>query len=290
MSFSSQIPFFLINLDRSPDRLAAFGEQMEKLGLAFERVKAVDGSNIPDEEVQRLYEKQSQWFPWDKGAMGCFLSHRKVWSIIVNRGLDWSFIAEDDLHIAKAAPFFTEYSWIPYDADVVKAETFRERVLMSQGLPQKVDGHDLRRLKSSHIGAGGYFLTASTARFLLDETESICDPTDHVLFDPLLGLFQKMTVYQIDPAICVQDFLLQNTRREMGFVSTLQGERNNWAGAPQNLSPKPRGWAKVWREISRPFKRFGKRISDSWKNLHDKTVAKFVPYIGDRRWYQANRK
>lgn len=285
MPSSSQIPFFLINLDRSSERLSAFQDQMERLGLSFERVKAVDSCEISDEEAQRLLNKQSRRFPWDKGAMGCFLSHRRVWNIIVERELGWSFIAEDDLHIAKADPFFTGDSWIPRDADVVKAETYRQRVLMAQASPLRVGRHNLRKLKSSHLGTGGYFLNASTARFLLNATEHICDPVDTVIFDPLLGLFQQMTVYQIDPAICVQDFLIQSTQQEKGFVSTLQSERNDWTDPTLLLPPKtkPRGWAKVWREISRPFKRLVSRIRDRWKNVRNKVVVRLVPYAGDRR-------
>lgn len=277
MSAPSQIPLFLINLDRSPERLNAFCDQMKKLGLTYERIKAVDGCDISDEEVHRLLQNQSQALAvWERGAMGCFLSHRKAWHTIVERELDWAFIAEDDVHIAKAHPFFSDKSWIPSDADIVKAETHRQRVIMSQRLSQKIDGHSLRKLKSCHLGTGGYFLNASAARFLLSTTESACDPVDHMLFDPCLGLFQQMTVYQIDPAICVQDFLLNNTQQQKHFVSTLQDERDA-ASRPAAPPPKPRGWRKVAREMHRPFKQFGKHI----KNIRDKNVFKLVTYTGD---------
>lgn len=281
MPSSSQIPIFLINLDRSLERLASFETQMERLGLSFERVTAVDADDIPEEEVQRLESNQSRQFPWGKGVMGCFLSHRKVWNIISERGLEWSFIAEDDLHIAKADPFFTADDWIPHNADVVKAETFRQRVFMSESLPWEIDGHKLHQLESSHIGAGGYFLSTAGARFLLNATENVSDPVDHLIFDPSLGIFPYLTVYQIDPAICVQDGMLYDIRQKVGFVSTLQAER-------VGLLEKPHGWAKIWREVSRPFKRLGKRISDCWalisarwKRFRHGTVVKFVPYVDD---------
>ncbi len=288
MRLSSSIPVFLINLDRSPERLASFENQVEELGLTFERVTAVDRCDISEEEVKRLQKNSSQLFPWDKGAMGCFLSHRKVWQIIVKRELDWAFIAEDDLHIAKVKPFYVNKNWIPHDANIVKAETFRCRVSLAQRSGAEVDGHDLRKLQSSHIGGGGYFINTHAAQLLLKETQRVCDPVDHIIFDPLCGIFQQMSVYQIDPAICVQDFLLQDARHKVGFRSTLQGERRGWDGS--KISPKPKGWAKVRREITRPFKRLGERIWRSWLNMRQGTTFKVVPYVEDRRWYQSNRK
>lgn len=271
---ASQIPLFLINLDRSPDRLAAFRDQMEGLELTFERVAAVDGCDIPEEEVHRLLQNKSHLFSLKRGEMGCFLSHRKVWNIIVERKLNWAFIAEDDVHIANAFPFFSNANWIPNDANVVKAETLRQRVFMSRGLSQKLFDHRLRRLKSGHLGTGGYFLNATTAQFLMSATESVCDPVDQLLFNPLLGLFQQMTVYQIDPAICVQDFLLENAQQEKRFVSTLQGERDA-AVRPAEISPKPIGWAKFRRET--------RRVSNRLKIFLSGNTSKRVPFINDRR-------
>lgn len=40
----AQTPIFLINLDRSPDRLAFMQEQAERLGLKLERISAVAGT------------------------------------------------------------------------------------------------------------------------------------------------------------------------------------------------------------------------------------------------------
>ncbi len=37
------LPIYVINLDRRPDRLAAIAADLDRLGLPFERIKAVDG-------------------------------------------------------------------------------------------------------------------------------------------------------------------------------------------------------------------------------------------------------
>lgn len=276
MPLTPQIPIFLINLDRSTDRLLAFDEQMSGFGLKYERVPAVDGNSLSEGEVDRLSRASSGRLPWDKGAMGCFLSHRKVWELIIERELDWAFIAEDDLHIAKANPFFSESTWIPENADIIKAETFRRRAVLSKALDEKINGHDLRRLESIHVGAGGYFINCEAAEFLCAITEELSDPVDHVIFDPEFDVFHKLTIYQIDPAICAQDMHLRNKNEEKSFESTLQSERKNWDGWA-----KPKGFAKVWREISRPFKQVSSRLSHWLKNVGTGKSFKIVPYVDD---------
>jgi GR25 family glycosyltransferase involved in LPS biosynthesis len=40
------IPIYVINLDRSPDRLCYMSEQLSKTEVPFERIVAVDGSHF----------------------------------------------------------------------------------------------------------------------------------------------------------------------------------------------------------------------------------------------------
>ena len=45
----------VINLDRSPERLDAFGAEAARCGLAFERLPAVDGQLLADGDA-RLFK------------------------------------------------------------------------------------------------------------------------------------------------------------------------------------------------------------------------------------------
>src|SRR5262249_8648793 len=94
---------FVINLDRSPNRLALVREQLTSLGLAWERVPAVDGStlSLPDHGV--VDEKAFKWRHHAllrRGEIGCYLSHR----IAINRFLASpaaaGVILEDDVQLS----------------------------------------------------------------------------------------------------------------------------------------------------------------------------------------------
>ena len=93
---------FLINLDRSPQRLADAKKQLDALDMSFERVSAADGSQLTPEEracfdkntAQKRYHYDLTW-----GEVGCYLSHLKCWQKIVDEKLDYAIILEDDLHL-----------------------------------------------------------------------------------------------------------------------------------------------------------------------------------------------
>jgi GR25 family glycosyltransferase involved in LPS biosynthesis len=45
-------------------------------------------------------------FPLSPGEVGCFLSHRACWQLIMDRGMDYALVVEDDF--AAAAPFWED--------------------------------------------------------------------------------------------------------------------------------------------------------------------------------------
>ncbi|MFS6537424.1 glycosyltransferase family 25 protein [Idiomarina loihiensis] len=92
---------FLINLDRSTERLQRASEQIEKTGFKFERVPAVDGATLTDEKIAEVFDAETakRRFQYDltAGEIGCYLSHIKCWEKIINDNLDYAVILEDDL-------------------------------------------------------------------------------------------------------------------------------------------------------------------------------------------------
>jgi glycosyl transferase family 25 len=91
-------PIFLINLDRSPERLALMRAQANELGLAFERVAAIDGTRqLPGWMVaQFLDERGRVRGGLSEGEVGCYASHLLVFSKIVERRLEAAIVLEDD--------------------------------------------------------------------------------------------------------------------------------------------------------------------------------------------------
>lgn len=97
---SNPCPIFVINLDRSTDRLAVMAEQCRRAGLSFERFPAVDGLRLSAEQIASV---QHPVWPTllngrrlSPGEVGCALSHQAVIRCIVERRLPYALIMEDD--------------------------------------------------------------------------------------------------------------------------------------------------------------------------------------------------
>ena len=92
------LPIFLINLDRSPDRLALMRSRMDALGLVFERVAAIDGTRqLPAWAVaQFLDDRRHVRGGLSEGEVGCYASHLLVLSKIAERHIEAAIVLEDD--------------------------------------------------------------------------------------------------------------------------------------------------------------------------------------------------
>lgn len=103
---------YLINLDRRPDRLERFMNSLDNSdmkNMKVLRMNAVDGSEIditrvPLSETAKGELKQiettgfrSKHYQLTRGAIGCYLSHVKVWKDIVEKGHKNGLIFEDDV-------------------------------------------------------------------------------------------------------------------------------------------------------------------------------------------------
>ena len=89
----------LINLDRDADRLAAADAQLKGLGIAYERLSAVDARAMPLEEKRAAVNAFRWWCaigrPVRDGEIGCALSHFKAWEAM---GADEAVcVLEDDV-------------------------------------------------------------------------------------------------------------------------------------------------------------------------------------------------
>lgn len=105
---------YLINLDRRPDRLERFVnffDNSDMKDMKLLRMNAVDGSEIdisriPLSETAKGELKQiettgfrSKHYQLTRGAIGCYLSHVKVWKDIVEKNHKNALIFEDDAKI-----------------------------------------------------------------------------------------------------------------------------------------------------------------------------------------------
>ncbi|PSJ58248.1 glycosyltransferase family 25 protein [Pseudaminobacter soli (ex Li et al. 2025)] len=269
---------YFINLDRSPERLEWFLKQTEGMDLNLVRVPAVDARELPEVELNRLRALSSGRNSLSAAELGCFLSHRKAWEMVVADNAPWAFIAEDDIHFScDAGGFLRSHDWIPVGADIVKGEATLKRVEMGHKVEATPFGHELRRLISYHFCAGGYFLTPWTARRLLAVTEQHCEPVDEIIFSPKYGILGELHALQLMPAICMQDNFVSGSSPNEKMVSTLETDRVHFHRFDPT-SARLRGWRKIPRELGRIGRQVAVSLRRSALLATKHIIFKTVPF------------
>ncbi|RCL03256.1 MAG: glycosyltransferase [Candidatus Tokpelaia sp. JSC189] len=206
---------YVINLDRSSDRLRRVEIFFRKQNLELTRITAVDAQTISDMDYDILTAKRRWPEPLTRGEVACFLSHRLALQKIAEEEESYSAIFEDDVILSRSAHLFLkDSSWIPKGTDIVKIETQHKKVWLGPSATVG-EGFTIARLKSTHIMAAAYIISKQTAARLTGQMDCIPAPIDHFLFNFEYGIAPLLNIYQQVPAIVIQG----------KFVSTLENER-----------------------------------------------------------------
>lgn len=130
-----QFPY-CINLNRRPERWVFVQSHYQRLQLPLIRFSAVDANDLPDDYLKKILTEQAyktiyNTFRTDHaqltiGAVGCYLSHVKLWELLAsnqlerNKVCDAMFIIEDDATPPTSLNEVNEFlSLIPNDWDMV---------------------------------------------------------------------------------------------------------------------------------------------------------------------------
>jgi glycosyl transferase family 25 len=178
---SPGISIYVINLERSPDRLEKISEQLQQLNLPFERVTAIDGKLATPEQSQcldlSLYKKRHGKLP-TPGELGCYLSHYKAICMAANSDQRFSLILEDDAILsAGLSRSLNALAAVATHWDLVKLSG------VHSGTPIRVrtlsTGENLSVLLTKCTGASAYLINKKASMVLRDGLLPMGLPIDH---------------------------------------------------------------------------------------------------------------
>lgn len=215
---------YLINLDRSPDRLAHMRKQLT--GVEFERVPAIDGSDQP---------------PTAKGLtrfeVACLESHRLAWRRFLDSQEAHACFLEDDLHIWPGFDaLVSRDAWIPADAHSLKLDTYLQEVELGEE-QGAIGERKIARLFSRHESSAAYLLTRTGAERYLSFTSNLSLPADYSLF-PAHPLRVGLRIYQLCPAVAIQDHLLKPDQGGQAFVTAIPAADKRRTSHPSSATQK----------------------------------------------------
>ena len=220
----------VINLDRSPNRLKKISAQLDRLGLNWQRVTAVDGATLNMDDITvldtpRFHQQHGK--PPLPGELGCYLSHIKALEALLSTDHEWGLILEDDADLGDGLPaVINALLEQPQAWDLVKLSG------MHSGTPVKaqklLSGQDLCIALSSYTGASCYLVNRYAAERMSKRLLPMSLPYDWA-YDRgwLLGLKVRIVM----PAPCQHSFAMGSELHPKGII------RKNFPWYPATVIP-----------------------------------------------------
>ena len=145
--------------------------------------------------------------------------------------------------------------YVDNTVDIVKIERNFETILTKLFPSQTYLGRKFYQLTAVNPGTGGYIVTKKGIDFLVKHIKSITDiEIDNLLFKTLLTQ-PDYQVWQMQPAICIQDCLLNPQNYTLGMMNREGGQ---WCS--QAKAQKRSLLSKIIREIKRPLSQLYKKV------------------------------
>ena len=101
----SNIPIYVINLKRTPERKLYIQRQLDSFGLECQWIEAIDAQNFKDSELEGV-DLNDVYQP---GAMACLLSHVEFYDQMIQNGQKMACVLEDDAYLLPSFPEVLNY-------------------------------------------------------------------------------------------------------------------------------------------------------------------------------------
>ena len=162
---------FVINMDKSADRLAFVKGQLDGLSIGFERIAGVDAASLSEADIAKVYSpeinRKCYVRPLHRGQIACYLAHMKAWRAIVEQNLDYAVILEDDVYIYDAfvgALSALESSYPNWDFVRLEENSKPKKIFSERKITPSAS---LAVYINTPGGATSYALTAAAAKKML---------------------------------------------------------------------------------------------------------------------------
>ena len=171
---------YLINLDRSPDRLRYMRAQLDRLPVEVRRIPGVDGNSLildPSLVDEKAFRRRHHAV-LRRGEVGCYLSHVKALEQFLKDGHTFCIILEDDVKIGPE--FLLTVSDLARSQDkwdVVKLHATHANGLITRH--RFASGTRLVSMLLRHGSAAAYVVNRKAAESLLSGLLPMTVPYDH---------------------------------------------------------------------------------------------------------------
>ena len=150
---------------------------------------------------------------------------------------------EDDIRVsADLGPLLAAApAWPPADADIVRLEANRSMRLSVGRAIEAAPGRKVFRALSGTPGSAAYIISRDAAKWLTEVSPELHSIPDVFLFKPKISpVARKLRRYQVVPALCIQDEVLERGSSEMR--SLIKARNTRGRGYRERSNPILRLW------------------------------------------------
>lgn len=208
----------LINLDESTDRLEKVTKALQTAGITdVKRVSGVNGNRLDDNYIESITTRYNDFETrvkctreLSKGEVGCFLSHKKCWQMLLDSEEDYAIILEDDIVISeRASSYLNNLSWLPRGVDICQLSSVwaHKKIKISPHIIKLENGTSdtLVEPLTHRYGAQCYLISRRAALYALEHTRTLVAPMDDYLFGLLHPIAQTFRIYRLMPTVVCED-------------------------------------------------------------------------------------
>ena len=239
-----------INLDHALHRRKFMEKEFKNARVnEFLRFSAIDAEKEGALDQSRFVHGTGDRWELHKNAIACFESHRAVWQMAVDQGLDAVVIFEDDVLVsADISKIISKFVKLSNQFDVIKLDIGGQKTKCAKLI--KIAGLPVRKLIERINSAGGYILSNSGAKKLIQRSKTYGDTLDDFLFSPL----NDWRMYQLFPATATQGVYVENFNNKLKHPINYEITNSEREKSPKNnhknLSKGPM-WFRIRKELKR---------------------------------------
>jgi glycosyl transferase family 25 len=193
---------WIINLDKSIDRMEKIKNNFDKFGIKYNRFSAIYGKNVSEEYMKFNVNFVCKRLLCNYGIIGCAASHKKLWQQLINSNENFYIIFEDDIEIneksfdiiKKIIPFLEKKE---HDIDYINLSCVNFGCTIEE-TEFTIDNYNFGK-PYMPLQTGSYIITKKGAKKLLN---NIINTTYHVDFEILfVKFFKNFNYYASNPPI-----------------------------------------------------------------------------------------
>ncbi|MFH1612295.1 MAG: glycosyltransferase family 25 protein, partial [bacterium] len=171
-----KIGFYVINLDDAKDRLDDIKKSFELINIPFCKISAIDGKKLKKSDYFSIY-KNLYYKPLSLEEIGCYMSHIKCWKKVIDDGVDYAVILEDDVLVDKRLinflSLFSKIEWLSWDIIKLISSVRKAKIIY-----QKLDNNlNIVKYHPQSVSTCGQIITQKAAKKLLLK-KNISRPVD----------------------------------------------------------------------------------------------------------------